>query len=62
MPCDEATRAETDRDDIQEMRRLFWLKFDGHITQEELERETARICDKQLSLTEREREEECKLA
>lgn len=40
----------SDKGDIREMRRLFWLKFYGHITQVELERETARICDRQLSL------------
>lgn len=40
----------SDRDDIAEMQRLFWLKYDGQITQEELERETERICDKQLIL------------
>lgn len=44
----------SDRDDIIEMRRLFWLKYYKQITQEELERETARICDRQMSLVERE--------
>lgn len=45
----------SDRDDIKGMRRLFWLRFDGKITQEVLERETSRICDKQLNLP----KEEC---
>ena len=42
----------SDRDDIQEMRRLFYLKFYGEITQAELEARTAEIMNKQGSLLE----------
>ena len=42
----------SDRDDIQEMRRLFYLKFYGEITQAELEREVEKIMGRQLHLLE----------
>lgn len=36
--------------DIQTMRNLFWLKYEGSITQEELESEVKKIMDRQLDL------------
>ncbi len=38
------------KDDVMEMRRAFWDKYDGRITQEQLETITAEIMGRQLKL------------
>jgi len=45
-------------DDIDRMRRLFWMKYRGEITQAELESRVSQIADRQMKLPEKSEKEE----
>jgi len=45
------TKTTSKTEDVKKMRELFWMKFKGEITQQELERRVNEITGKQLSFS-----------